>query len=407
MYKENTEQGLDFEALHQKEAAEKLVTAIDYTRPLKEYPTATEIADFIRGRKATKHIYTKDLNFQGVVVQDSFEKYLSNPAYNSGALKEALKTPMHLYFYKQSGWRDELERYEKKKDYFDLGTFLHMCLLEPTKFSRVVIEPKYSTASKEGVNNLISFWQDKLNEIGTVEVDGREATAQEGIEAARLAVEDMQLSIAKMDGLKAYLNILRKISGVEPVQEKHFLIIDIIRKNYERYADGIIPELIKHSKREVSIYGKDPATGLDVRVRPDALQFAENIGSNSIVSVKSTSAESLSHYYYQAAKMQYELTEGMYQEVASKATGRDFNTTINVIFQTVAPYGVALTVWDAEDIEIGKYKYHQALQTAFECEQSGNYPGYDAYAERGNFGLINMKLPQWISKELLPQEIES
>jgi hypothetical protein len=48
-----------------------------------------------------------------------------------------------------------------------------------------------------------------------------------------------------------------------------------------------------------------------------------------------------------------------------------------------------------------------ALQTAKECEESGLYPGYDAYAERGNFGLINMKLPQWISKELLPQEIES
>jgi len=92
--------------------------------------------------------------------------------------------------------------------------------------------------------------------------------------------------------------------------------------------------------------------------------------------------------------------------VASGVTGRDFNCTITIMLQTKPPYGVALLVWNAEDIEIGKYKYHQALQTVKECQDSGLYPGYDAYAEGGNFGLISMKLPDWISKELPPMDVE-
>mgnify|MGYP006910466949 CR=1 FL=1 len=53
--------------------------------------------------------------------------------------------------------------------------------------------------------------------------------------------------------------------------------------------------------------------------------------------------------------------------------------------QTIPPFGIAAFVWDPEDLEIGKYKYRQALQTVAECREKGLYPGYDAYAESGNF----------------------
>lgn len=75
--------------------------------------------------------------------------------------------------------------------------------------------------------------------------------------------------------------------------------------------------------------------------------------------------------------------------------------------QTLPPYGVAVLVWDAEDIEIGKYKYYQALQTVAECREKGKYPGYDAYAEAGHRGLINMKQPSWNAKELYPVDIDN
>jgi len=400
-------EGLNMQSLSQMAPAEKILSSIDYTRPLGEYATPEQISTFIKMREGTQHIYTRDLQAGGLAVQDAMERYLSaSEYYSNGALKEGLKTPLHLYYAKESGWKQEFESYMGSKDHFDLGTYLHMCLLEPTKFSRVTVEPKYGLNSLNGVKQMIGFWENKILIRGEALVENETVDAETGMKAARLAVDEMGLDISKMDGLRAYYDILKKVSGLEAVKEEHALIIDIVRRNYERYAGGIIFDLLKHSKREISMYYTDPETGLKVRIRPDAIQFEENIGCNAIISVKSTRAESLSHYYYQSAKLCYEHGEGMYQEVASGVTGRDFNCTINIIFQTIAPFGVAVLIWNPEDIEIGKYKYRQALQIAKECEEKRLYPGYDTYAESGHLGLIGMKQPTWNSKELFPTDLE-
>lgn len=401
-------EGLDFQSLSSMATSEKILSSIDFARPLSEYATPEQISTFLKLRDKSQHIYTQDLQAGGLAVQDAMEKYLSaSDYYSSSQLKEAIKSPLHLYFSKESGWKDELDKYLGSKDYFDLGTFLHMCILEPTRFKRVTVEPKFGLNSKDGAAALISFWKEKIELMGEAIVEGETVDASAGLKAARLAVDEMGLDINKIDGMRAHYSILKKVSGLEAVKEEHALIIDIVRRNYERYADGMIFDLLKHSKREMSMYHTDPDTGLKVRIRPDAVQFAENIGCNAIVSVKSTRAESLSHYYYQSAQLLYELTEGMYQQVATGVTGRDFNCTINIIFQTIPPFGVAVTVWDAEDIEIGKYKYRQALQTAKECEERGLYPGYDAFAEEGHLGLIAMKQPQWNAKDLFPTNLDN
>lgn len=375
---------------------------IDYTRPLGEYPTAKNVADFIKQRKGTQHIYTKSLNIGGVAVQDAMDKYLDNSGYSSGQLKAALKTPLHLYFEREDESRRELEKLQDK-NHFKLGSFLHECMLEPTKFSRVTVEPKLSRASNSDLDELIKFWEGVLETQEICLLDGNEVTPQDVLTFASSQVP----STEKRDDKKKYLAIIENATGVTSISESDKIIVDVVRRNYEAYGDGIIPKLLKHSKREISLYAENEATGLNVKVRPDAMQFAENIGVNAIISVKSTGVESLGHFFYQSAKLNYELTEGMYQEVASKVTGRDFNTTIMIMLQTVAPYGVGVMVWNGEDIEIGKYKYRQAIQTAYECELSESYPTYDAFAEEGNLGLIDMKQPEWNSKELQPVDLNN
>ena len=96
----------------------------------------------------------------------------------------------------------------------------------------------------------------------------------------------------------------------------------------------------------------------------------------------------------------------MYLEVAEAATGRPFTATIMIVVQTVPPFAVAALVWDGEDLEIGKYKYHQSLLTVSDCIESGKYPGFDVYAEQGNMGFIDMKQPTWNAKELFPTDID-
>lgn len=391
-------EGLDFQSLSSYSAVSNVMKSIDYTRPLNEYATPAQIASFISEREKTVHIYSDSLRKNGFVIKEDMSKYLSAKDYiNSGALKEAIKSPLHLFYQLESGWKDQLDVYEKQKNYFVLGEFIHQAILEPRKFDKVVIEPGYKLNTKDGVKSLISFWEDKLYEA---EEDGV-PTSEEVKEIIIKAGFDLN----KMDGLRQYYASLKTSSGFLSVSETDKLIIDIVYFNYRRYGDGLFLDLLKCSKRETSIYYEDPVYNLRQRIRPDAMQFEENIGANTIISVKSTRAESIGHFTYQSAKLNYELSEGMYCEVASAVTGRDFNCVITIMVQTIPPYGVAALVWDGEDIEIGKYKYKQALQTVSDCLISGKYPGYDAYAESGNRGLIAMKQPEWNTKELHPVDI--
>ncbi len=395
--------------LHSAEVSkDELVKTIDYTRPLDEYGTAEQIAEFVMGREKSHHIYTDSLNVNGIAIQDAMEKYLAaSEYYNSSSLKEAFKSPLHLKFAKESGWAEELRKYQKNKKHFQLGTYLHMCVLEPTRFKRVCIEPKKSLSTKDGVDALIKFWENKIEISGTCFINGQEITAQQGFDSAYLAVKQMGLDINKMDGKKEYYQLLKTMSVFEAVSEEHKTIIDIAYINYKIYGGGILPELVKHSKREISLYYEDPDTGLKVRVRPDAMQFEENLGCNAIISVKTTRAESISHFAHQSAQLLYEISEGMYCEVASGVTGRDFNAVIMIMIQTVPPFGVAALVWDAEDIEIGKYKYRIALDVAKDCKEKDLYPGFDAHAESGHLGLIQFKQPSWNAKELLPIDLDN
>ena len=402
---ENLELGADqLAALKDAGVTEVISKAIDYTRPLNEYPTADKIAQHLLAYGNLKnHVYTQDLNVHGVAVADKMEKYLATKALQSSHLKQALITPLHLRFSLDDD-KKQLEKLKVRKDYFELGEYLHQCILEPTKFGRVIVEPKYSLASKEGVLNLIKFWEETIKTQGVgYNENAEEITAQEAYDLALEMVSDLGLSVEKQDGKKVYYHALKKAAGMQAVSEEHFLKIQILKKHYDSYGGGILKELLKHSKREISFYTE--TEGLKLKVRPDAIQFEENIGVNAVISIKSTACEDLRAFYYNAAKLNYDLSEGMYQEVVSQVTGRDFNTTIMIMLQTVAPFGIAVLVWSAEDVEMGKYKFRTGLQVARECKEKGIYQGYEAFADDNAFGLIDMHLPQWNNKELLPTNI--
>ena len=258
--------------------------------------------------------------------------------------------------------------------------------------------------SNEGVLSLTKFWEETIEKQGFgINSQGEEVSIQDSYSEALNDVSKLGLNIDKIDGKKIYLQSLKVISNLTPVSEEHFLKIQILKKQYDNYGGGILKEILKHSKREISFYTEE--NGVNLKVRPDAIQFEENIGVNAVISIKSTACEDLRAFYYNAAKLHYDLTEGMYQDVISKVSGRDFNTTIMIMLQTVEPFGIAVLVWSAEDIEMGKYKYQMALEIAKECQEKGKYPGYEANAEEGNFGLIQMELPQWNNREFLPSSI--
>ena len=376
--------GLDFDTLSNMEAGQGLLSSSPDDERIQKI-----VDHLIKTGDETQHVYTRDINIKGRAVQEAMDKYLEDRHHlSSSVLSMASKSPLHLYYEYESGWKQELDKLQKKEGYFDLGTYLHECFLEPTKFSRVVVEPQANRASKEGVNTLCTFWEEIITE--EYQDEPAEGFAESLINQACNGVD-----LEKMAGMKEYYTNLKASSKSEAVRGDHKIIIDAVKYNYMAYHDRVIPRMLKHSKREISMYYLDPETGLKLKIRPDAIAFEENIGVNAIISFKSTSSDNLMQFAYQCAKLNYPMKEAMYQEVASKVTGRNFDTTILLMMQSVPPYGVAMLVYSRDDIEAGHYRYMNAKQTAMECISKNRYPGYEVFAEEGNMGLIGLNMPEF------------
>lgn len=342
-----------------------------------EYPTIQDILCSPEFNSAKVHgIDLRGLSKNGVLVKDPMQKYLDKKSNSSSSLKEVLKTPFHYKFH------TEMRQKETPKGHFELGTFAHMAFLEPELFDNVIIEPNYSLSTTEGVTSMIRFYE-KVNNSG-----------------------ELDLSKYKIQGLREYLQELKSECTHQTIQREHQDIIDIVRYNYQSYGGGIIPRLLKGATSETSFYGNDADTSLPVKIRPDFFNIKENIGVDAIISFKTTSSQSLGKFIYDSAKFQYELSEGMYLDVASQITGRKFNTTIMIMLQTVPPYLPAVFIWSPDDLQNGKYKYRMAINTVKECLDKLSFPGYDASAESGNYGIIELKQPDWAMKEIHPIDLE-
>lgn len=491
------------------------------------YPPKAQFLDHLRANwNHSQNVKRSSLRVGGHFVRDTFERYLHETNvrlgnngletdengktigfFQSSHLKAANITPRHLYF----KLADNLLPKREDAGHFNLGEALHACLMEPTRFSRYVVEPQASKSSNDGCDMHIKFWRDKLlsvfikNEGSTI--DGREtyqvaidaiideigllrssqiieflldvrielrnelSRIQEGhffsellgkvnnlmiehfgktIQFEAKTTEDpfcivvKELGLVKnqtlgeskkgpfdsqpkaillanllqvtqdyitfkgkgpeenfsnMDQKKKFIEALKTAAGLESVSEKEFTIIKCLELNAKHYGNGIIYKLAKHSHRECSAY-LDDYDGLPLKVRPDMIQFSENIGVDAIISVKSSSSPNLEKFFYDTAKYQYELSEGMYCEVMSKVTGREFRSVITIMYQTVEPWGVAVFWWKPEDIELGRHKFIQAHQTLKDTLEKGLWPGYDIYSEEGDFGVIDMALPWWAYKGL-------
>lgn len=356
-----------------------------------DYPAKETVLDFIalNCNKRPTNIDLKSLSRNGTAKRDPMELYLQSKHISSSNLKSALKTPRSFYY----DWERVFE--EKKKPCFQLGTFAHMAFLEPRLFDLVKVEPDCNQSSKEGVLSIIRFYNDLLIKEKDYAKD----------------VEDDTPSVNwNFNALKDYRDELKQKLldiGYSFITNETSMIIEALKRNYYWYGGGIIQHLLRGAFSEVSFYGKDEETGLDVRVRPDYFNVEENIGVNAVISFKTTRADDLGKFYYDCAKLKYELSEGMYQEVMSSITGRNFNTTIMIMLQTVEPYDVAVLFWAPDDLANGKYKYHYALSIVKDCFEKKWFPGYDAKAEEGARGIIDMQLPEWSRKMLHPVAIDN
>lgn len=322
----------------------------------------------------------KELSVNGKVIQDRMDKYLSAPGESSSALKEALKSPRHYLIYKN------LDLRPKDESHFTLGTFIHSAFLEPSKFNKVKVLPEGAAKnSSNGLTTLINYYETLMS------------IPSAGI-LAEMKMGDLKERVADLEDAA-------REQGYTFISADDKQIVDVVYSSYKTYGGGIIPRLIANGRTETSMYGRDPETGLKVKIRPDCMLLEEQIGANIVLSVKTTSATSIEGFMRDAAKYRYELAEGMYLKVASEITGRRFTGTLMLVAQTVIPYQCFLLWLDAEDLACGKYKYQQALDVVSTAKATDSWPGFETFAEEDACGVIKARFPEWIKGELKPQYI--
>lgn len=305
----------------------------------------------------TKQVYHLAIN--GNVIADPMEHYLSHPYVSSSQLKAALSSPRH---FKKS--REPKE--DKRTRHFELGTFTHEAILEPERFDKVVVEPKAGRNTIEGLTELVNFY-------------------------ARLIGKDIAVAGAKMTMLRETLDSLiaeAKQQGYEAVSAADMEVIQAIKDSLAEYGGGIIPRIMRHAQTETSMYYNDREHGLGVRIRPDGILLEENLGTNIIISVKTTSVQSVNLFMRDCIKHRYALAEGMYIDVATKATGRKFTGTLMIMAQTVEPYNVAAIYWSLDDLNAGLADYYRAIPIAKSVLETNEAPGFEILAEDDNLGII-------------------
>ncbi len=347
-----------------------------------------KIVNALQTRQRIVKVTPAELSVNGLCQEEPMEDYLSSDCISSGDICEINRSDIH-YIFNKSTEKSKLDKF-KDQSHFDLGTFAHMAFLEPDLFERVHVEPTFSLASHDGVNSLIDFYQKLL----LLAVERGVIPSREDIPMFE-EIDDMKIS-----DKKTYLSDLKQANPFTMIDEKHKIIIDLIKRNYEQYAGGMLPLLLSGSLNECSFYHTDEEYGLDLHVRPDALLFEENIGVNAVVSFKTTRAETIDKYLYDAAKLKYHVKEAAYQRVVSKVTGRKFDTTIMVMLQTVPPYLPAVLILDDADMELSRHEMELGLDKIRDIERGKKPLGFDALAEEGNMGLIAPRFPGWIGKEL-------
>lgn len=155
----------------------------------------------------------------------------------------------------------------------------------------------------------------------------------------------------------------------------------------------------EQGRNELSVYAKDPETGVLVRCRFDRL-----LDRGFSPDLKTTTDASPRGFSNAIAKYGYAFQAAFYMDVYYWATGQRLEGFGFVAVESKAPHNVMCYRLDDESIEIGRSQYRQALKTYAECLESGVWNGYEGFAEEMLIGLPNWQISQY--EESLEVDLE-
>lgn len=145
----------------------------------------------------------------------------------------------------------------------------------------------------------------------------------------------------------------------------------------------------EQGRNELSVYAKDPETGVLVRCRFDRL-----LDRGFSPDLKTTTDASPRGFSNAIAKYGYAFQAAFYMDVYYWATGDVLEGFGFIAVESKAPHNVMCYRLDDESIEVGRAQYRAALNTFANCLETGIYEGYDGASEEQLIGLPHWALDQ-------------
>lgn len=258
--------------------------------------------------------------------QLSNEQYHSGPGISCTGLKKIAVSPSH---YKNGDHKQTAAMF--------MGSATHCAILEPDSFAKqYVIMP-----------------------------DGKDRRSREYKDLAAEFGADNVLSVSDAHQIQ----MMQKAVRGNPVAHKWL---------YEQPG-----------RNELSVYAKDPETGVLVRCRFDRL-----LDRGFSPDLKTTTDASPRGFSNAIAKYGYAFQAAFYLDTYYWATGDVLDGFGFIAVESKAPHNVMCYRLDDESIEIGRNQYRAALNTYANCLESGVWDGYDGASEEQLIGLPFWALEQ-------------
>ena len=141
------------------------------------------------------------------------------------------------------------------------------------------------------------------------------------------------------------------------------------------------------SRKELSVFTKDPETGVMVKCRFDLI-----VGNKSL-DVKKTQDARPEAFAKSVAQYRYHVQAAFYSDVWFWETGEKLEAFGFLAVEEEAPHGTAIYVLDDDALDYGRRLYRRDLNLYAECFDKQEWPGLD-----GSPSILS--LPAWAMKEV-------
>ncbi|HSJ40675.1 MAG TPA: PD-(D/E)XK nuclease-like domain-containing protein, partial [Xanthobacteraceae bacterium] len=156
-----------------------------------------------------------------------------------------------------------------------------------------------------------------------------------------------------------------------------------------------VGKLLAKGEPEVSVFWRDPETGVYCQCRPDWVHPVgnETMPGAILVDVKTYADASPAEFARQVGRMRYHWQAAWYSDGYAIATGVPVVGFVFVAVETDWPYAACAVMLDEESLDVARRELRPLVRLFEECNASGQWPGYSPAIEQ-------IELPRWYAARI-------